>query len=224
MKTVQQEFDPEIDIDAIKEHPANPRKGDDRAVGESIARNGFFGAVLVQKSTGYVIAGNTRFRVMSEEGMATIPGFWVDCDDEVATRIMLADNRTSDLAFYDDEQLFELLKGLVESEGLDGTGYDRAAYELLLQSVESDAIVGGIRQGTFPEERIDAYNELDIRSLILPYEFSRYEPVANGLAMLRQMWGLDTNADVVERLVNEALEDTGAEGADIDSALDVGAG
>jgi hypothetical protein len=116
------------------------------------------------------------------------------------------------------------LKGLVESEGLDGTGYDRAAYELLLQSVESDAIVGGIRQGTFPEERIDAYNELDIRSLILPYEFSRYEPVANGLAMLRQMWGLDTNADVVERLVNEALEDMHAEGADLDSALDAGAG
>jgi hypothetical protein len=223
MKTVQQEFDPEIDIDAIKEHPNNPRKGDDRAVGESIARNGFFGAVLVQKSTGYVIAGNTRFRVMSEEGMATIPGFWVDCDDEVATRIMLADNRTSDLAFYDDEALFALLKTLVESEGLDGTGYDRAAYELLLQSVEADSIVGGIRQGVFPEERIDAYNELDIRSLILPYEFSRYEPVANGLATLRAAWGMDTNADVVEALVEEACGALNAERADIDPPVDAGA-
>lgn len=224
MREISQEYDPAIDIDTIKEHPDNPRKGDDKAVGESIARNGFFGGILIQKSTNYVIAGNTRYRVMSEEGQATIPGFWVDCDDETATRIMLADNRTSDLAFYDDEALFGLLRSLVDSEGLDGTGYDRAAYELLLQSMESDSIVGGIRQGVFPEERIDAYNELDIRSLILPYEFTRYEPVANGLADLRTAWGMDTNADVVERLVYEALEDIDAARADHDPTPDLGAG
>lgn len=215
MNQLEQEFDPAIDIDSIKQHPENPRRGDDRAVGESIARNGFFGAVLVQRSTGYIIAGNTRYRVMAEEGADTIPGFWIDCDDETATRILLADNRTSDLAFYDDEQLFGLLQQLVDSEGLDGSGYDRAAYELLLQSVESDRIVGGIRQGELTDERIDQYNELDIRSLILPYEFSRYEPVATGLATLRGAWGMETNADVVERLVAEALEDlhAGAHGA-----------
>jgi ParB-like chromosome segregation protein Spo0J len=224
VKQLDQEFDPAIDIDKVHEHPDNPRKGDDRAVGESISRNGFFGAVLVQRSTGNIIAGNTRFRVMREEGMDTIPGFWVDCDDETATRILLADNRTSDLAFYDDEALFGLLRTLVESEGLDGTGYDRAAYELLLQSVESDSIVGGIRQGVLPEERIDAFNELDIRSLILPYEFARYEPVASGLAMLRTAWSMDSNADVVERLVEEALEDLSAKGAEFDPSLDVGAG
>jgi len=211
MNIVDQEFDPAIPVDKIHQHPENPRRGDDQSVGESIARNGFFGAILVQRSTGAVIAGNTRYRVMVEEGHDTIPGFWVDADDETATRILLADNRTSDLAFYDDEALFGLLKGLVESEGLDGTGYDRAAYELLLQSVESDAIVGGIRQGVIPEDRIDAYNELDIRSLILPYEFARYEPVAQGLARLRALWGMDTNADVVERLVVEALEDADEE-------------
>jgi len=210
MNVVEQTFDEAIPVTAIREHPNNPRKGDDRAVGESISRNGFFGAILVQRSTNAVIAGNTRFRVMRDEGHETIPGFWVDCDDETATRILLADNRTSDLAFYDDEALFGLLKSLVESEGLSGTGYDRAAYELLLQSIEADEIVGGIRQGVLPEERIDQYNTLDIRSLILPYEFDRYEPVANGLASLRAMWDMDTNADVVERLVREALEDMDA--------------
>jgi len=223
MKVIDQVFDPEIDIDSIKEHPENPRKGDDRAVNESVERNGFFGGILIQKSSGYVIAGNTRYRVMSNEGAATIPGFWVDCDDETATRIMLADNRTSDLAFYDDEALFTLLRGLVDSEGLDGTGYDRAAYELLLQSMESDQIVGGIRQGVLPEERIDQFNALDIRSLILPYEFSRYEPVANGLATLRDAWLMDNNADVVERLVFEALEDLDAARAGGDPTPDAGA-
>lgn len=224
VKELQQEFDAHIDIDSIHEHPDNPRKGDDRAVGESIARNGFFGAVLVQRSTGNIIAGNTRYRVMRDEGRDFIPGFWLDCDDETATRILLADNRTSDLAFYDDDQLFELLRSLVESEGLDGTGYDRAAYELLLQSVESDAIVGGIRQGVYPEERIDQYNALDIRSLILPYEFVRYEVVANDLARLRNIWAMESNADVVERLAHEALEDLVATGAELDTPLDAQAG
>lgn len=206
MNVLEQEFDGAIPVDAIHEHPDNPRKGDDKTVGQSIARNGFFGAVLVQRSTGNIIAGNTRYRVMRDEGHATIPGFWIDTDDETATRILLADNRTSDLAFYDDEQLFELLHQLVEADGLDGTGYDRAAYELLLQSVEANDIVGGIRQGMTVEDRIDEYNQLDIRSIILPYESLRYEVVASGLAQLRDRWDMDTNADVVEQLITEALE------------------
>jgi len=224
MEVLSQAYDPEVEVFSIRQHPQNPRRGDDRIVSQSIENNGFYGAIIVQKSTGYILAGNTRYRAAIAEGSKTVPAFIVDCDDEVATRILLADNRTSDLAFYDDEQLFTLLKGLVESEGLDGTGYDRAAYELLLQSVESDAIVGGIRQGIVPEERIDAYNELDIRSLILPYDFSRYEPVANGLAQLRSYWGLDSNADVVERLVFEALEDMGATGAGFDPTADAATG
>jgi ParB/Sulfiredoxin domain len=205
MNLIEQEFDAAIDIDKIQQHPDNPRRGDDKAVGESIARNGFFGAILVHRSTGNVIAGNTRFRVMVEEGHETLPGFWVDCDDETAKRILLADNRTSDLAFYDDQQLFGLLKSLVDSEGLTGTGYDRAAYELLLQSIESDEIVGGIRQGLPPEERIDSYNELDVRSLILPYEGETYERVAYAFAQLREAWELETNAEVADRLVTEAV-------------------
>ncbi|RPI07880.1 MAG: hypothetical protein EHM63_07105, partial [Actinobacteria bacterium] len=128
MDVIKQEFDPEVDVSAIQQHPRNPRKGDDASVRESMEHNDFFGAILVQRSTGYVIAGNTRYRVMKADGETTIPAFWVDFDDETAMRIMLADNRTSDLAFYDDEQLFGLLRDLNNSEGLDGTGYDRSAY------------------------------------------------------------------------------------------------
>jgi hypothetical protein len=204
MNIIEQTFDGSIPIDAIHEHPDNPRRGDDRTVGESMARSGFFGAILIHAKTGNIIAGNTRYRVMRDEGAETIPGFWVECDDDTATRIMLADNRTSDLAFYDDEQLFGLLQQLVDADGLEGTGYDRAAYELLLQSVEASEIVGGIRQGMTPDDRIDEYNQLDIRSIILPYEALRYEIVAAGLARLRDRTGLDTNADVVEMLVIEA--------------------
>lgn len=207
MEVIKQEFDPEVPVDTIQQHPNNPRRGDDRVVSQSIEHNGFFGAILVQRSTGNILAGNTRYRSLLAQGATTVPAFWIDCDDEVATRILLADNRTSDLAFYDDEQLFALLQHLNDSEGLDGTGYDRAAYELLLQSTEADRIVGGIRQGVEPEERIDAYNDLDIRSLILPYDSEDYEIVAGGMARLRDLLRYESNADLVKALVEEKLEE-----------------
>ncbi len=206
MNTITQEYDPSIQMGKIIEHPDNPRRGDEEAVRQSIDRNDFFGAILVQRSTGYIIAGNTRYRVLRSEGAKTIPGFWIDCDDETALRILLADNRTSDLAFYDDKELFDLLQQLIDSEGLEGTGYDRAAYELLLQSIEADAIVGGVRQGLAADDRIDAYNELDIRSIVLPYEAETYERVAEMFSKVRYATGLETNADVVMKLLTEALE------------------
>lgn len=137
MRTIAQEFDPAIPLDKLYEHPKNPRRGNDAAVAESIEHNGFFGAVLVQRSSGYVLAGNTRLRVARREGEKTIPGFWLDVDDAEAERILLADNRMSDLAFYDDRALVELLEGLHESEmGLIGTGYTDDQLALMLDAQE----------------------------------------------------------------------------------------
>ena len=39
----------------MKPHPDNPRVHDEDALDESLEANGFYGAVLVQKSTGHVI-------------------------------------------------------------------------------------------------------------------------------------------------------------------------
>jgi site-specific DNA-methyltransferase (adenine-specific) len=107
---ISQSFDAEIPISKLREHPDNPRRGRDDAVGASIEATGFFGAVIVHKRTRRVLAGNTRYRTMKAKGATTIPGFWVTCDDATAKRIMLADNRTSDLAAYDDDLLALLLQ------------------------------------------------------------------------------------------------------------------
>lgn len=202
-----------VPIDEIKPWPENPRSGDLGALVESIQKNGFYGAVVVQRSTNYVLAGNHRLAALTQMGEDQIPVVWVDVDDTEAARLALADNRTSDLAFYDDEALFALLDHLVSVDSLEGTGYDRAAYELLLQGVESDGagVVGGVRQGMTPEDRIDSYNALDIRSLILPYEASIYEEIAGGLAQLRRALDLESNAEVVAELVRSALNDVEVE-------------
>lgn len=203
---VDQVYDPAIPVADLIEHPDNPRRGDDSAVAQSVEANGFFGALLIHKETGHVLAGNTRLRTMRAAGETTVPGFWVDCDEATAKRILLADNRVSDLAYYEDTQLLALLESIHDEQGsLVGTGYDQPAFELLLQSAAAEDIMGGVRQGATPEDRLEQYESADIRSIILPFAHDDYEAVVEGLAALRSTLGLDTNAEVIVRLVTEAV-------------------
>lgn len=132
MDVAAQTFDPAIDVEAIREHPENPNVGDDERVGDSIDQLGFFGAILVQSSTGRIMAGNTRYRAARERGAETVPGFWLDVDDDTARRIMLYDNRSRDFAVYDDAKLVDLLNSLALTDvGLVATGFDAADLDSL---------------------------------------------------------------------------------------------
>ncbi len=112
-------------IDAVKPHPRNPREGDIGAIHQSIQANGFYGAIIAQKSTGHILAGNHRWQAARQAKAKTIPVTWLDIDDDHALRILLADNRTNDLATYNDDALATILKELHEATGtLAGTGYD----------------------------------------------------------------------------------------------------
>lgn len=62
-----------VSIDAIRPYPRNPNEGDRDMVLESIEANDFYGACLVQKSTGYIIAGKTRHASAVDAGLTTIP-------------------------------------------------------------------------------------------------------------------------------------------------------
>lgn len=112
-------------LDAVKPHPKNPRRGDTVAICESIVHNGFYGAVIAQRSTGFILAGNHRYKSARDTGAEKIPVIWVECDDDEALRILLADNRTNDLAEYDTEALNRVVAEVLEATGsLEGTGYD----------------------------------------------------------------------------------------------------
>lgn len=124
-RVADQEFDPAITVSGISEHPKNYNQGDIGAISESMDAHGFFGALIVQRSTGYVIAGNHRLRTAAMKGAETVPGFWLECDDDEAERILAVDNRTARLATFDDAALLDLLVGIATRSGdLKGTGYD----------------------------------------------------------------------------------------------------
>lgn len=129
-----------VPVQDLTPHPKNPRQGDVGAIHQSIEANGFYGVVIAQKSTGRVLAGNHRLLAAKHAGAKTVPVTWVDVDDATALRILIADNRTNDLASYDNAALAELLQGVLADAGtLEGTGYDGDALDELLYSLGLDA-------------------------------------------------------------------------------------
>jgi hypothetical protein len=129
-----QEFDAETPIDSLHEHPSNPNLGDVGAIAESLDQHGFYGAVLVQASTGRIVAGNHRYRAAKAKGAATLPAFKLDIDDDEAERILAIDNRTTHLATMDEGKLIDLLQTAKKNpRGLAGTGYPEDALAALLR-------------------------------------------------------------------------------------------
>lgn len=136
---MKQTFRARYPLADLREHPDNPRIGDESAIGESIDALGFYGAVIVQESTGYIIAGNHRSRVQRDRGAKFVPAILLDVDDDTARRIMLADNRTSDLATNDAELLLAaLMRASSTPDELAGTGYsDRDLAEMIAASEDA---------------------------------------------------------------------------------------
>jgi len=114
-----------IPLADLSPHPMNPRRGNVAMLVESLQENRQYAPIVVNKGskTGRrdeILAGHHLVLAAAELGWPDIKAVYVDEDEEGARRILLADNRSSDLAGYDDRLLAELLSSL---ERLDGTGF-----------------------------------------------------------------------------------------------------
>lgn len=123
-----------VPIDQVRQHPDNPNNGDDENLVESIQVNGFVTAITADANTGYIVAGNTRYRALHALGATHIPVIWEDrWDDTGAKRYMIGDNASSRRAIMDQAQFLALLGELAESErGLVGTSVTDSEYEKML--------------------------------------------------------------------------------------------
>lgn len=140
-----------VPIDSLKQHPRNPRRGDVEAILKSIESNGFFDPIGVQKSTGYIIDGNHRWLAAKRAGMDSVPVVMLDVDDETAIRILLASNRTNDIAAYDESVLAELLKEAESyNDGLIGTGYTLNDVDRIVQGIAG--IENDLKNETAPDQ------------------------------------------------------------------------
>jgi len=123
-----------VPIDDVQPFPGNARIGDRPGIVVSLEENGQFDSLIVQKSTGHIIAGNNTWHAAKEAGMTEISVDYIDVDDERARRMNLVHNRLNDKAQYDDRLLLEMLASL---DDLDGTGYDPGDLEALAKSLET---------------------------------------------------------------------------------------
>lgn len=143
-----QEFDPAIPVEAISEHPRNPNQGDVGAIHQSMAAHGFVGAILVQRSTGYVIDGNHTYRTAVGQGATHVPGFYVDVDDDEALGILMDKNHTARLG-ADDLALAAALLMDLRSRGNMPATYDDDDLQQIMEDLN----------GPNPPEEFPEYGE-----------------------------------------------------------------
>jgi DNA modification methylase len=123
----------DVDIDHVLPHPRNPNKGDLAAIDESINATGFYGRIVVNQRTGFIVSGNHRYKVLKAK----------DVDAETELSILARDNRLTRLGEDDPEILLSILRELEETDaGLVGTGYTHDninELDALLKDLEEDS-------------------------------------------------------------------------------------
>ncbi len=123
-------------IDSVQPHPRNVRQGDVGAIATSLEINGQYRPIVVHKTTSNILAGNHTYKAAVSLGWTEIAITFVDCTDDEALKILLADNKANDLASYDDSALADLLQDLVGGAGLDGTLYELSDLDDLIALLE----------------------------------------------------------------------------------------
>lgn len=122
-----------IPIDSVKPHPRNARQGDVGAVIESFREHGQYQPIIVQKQGMKIVVGNHRWKAAKALGWDSIAAQVLDLTDVQAKKMLLVDNRTSDLATYDDAVLVDLLSSL---PSLTGTGFDSEDLDRMTQFLD----------------------------------------------------------------------------------------
>ena len=120
-------------IDNFIPHPRNVREGDIGAISVSLEAHGQYRPIIVQKSTNHIVAGNHTWKAAKSLGWTQVAVQILDIDDDKALRILLADNRSTDLASYDEHALAELLSEFGRSFDMSGLLWDQDDLDDLLR-------------------------------------------------------------------------------------------
>lgn len=135
-----------VDVKSLNMFHKNPRVGNVDKIAESLAKNGQFKPIVVNVGThtkrpNEILAGNHTWLGTKRNGDTLILAAFVDVDEDTATRINIADNKTADEGSYDDTILAELLATLPDAIG---TGYTQDELDDLISSIEvPDVDLGG---------------------------------------------------------------------------------
>lgn len=170
------------------------------------------GELVVQPGT---VPGMEVAKSGPAKGMLLVPTHYRDVDDDVALRILLADNRTGDLAAYDEPQLLQLLVqieqggelvGAEPGEVFAGTGYTPEDAEQLRIGLEVAPVEPW---NNTPEHNLERYLATDLRQITVIMESAEYGPVIDAMLAIQKREEMETNKDVFLHLLR--LDPAGAD-------------
>lgn len=126
-----------VPIGDLREDPENARRHPERNLDEirkSLVKFGQRLPIVVQRAGMVVRAGNGRLTVARQLGWTHLAAVICDDDDALAKAFGLMDNRSAELAEWDEEQLAKLLGEIrVDPALLDVTGFTIPEVEGLLK-------------------------------------------------------------------------------------------
>lgn len=131
-------------VDQVRQHPMNPNNGDVDVVIEAIQTNGFADAIGVDRKTGFILEGHTRYAAVLALGGEEIPVVWLDFETEDAALLhLLMHNRSNRLGKDDLGMLEQALTHLEEAHGsLLGTGFTSDYLEAIHEALSGPLDLG----------------------------------------------------------------------------------
>ena len=153
-----------VSISSLQGYPTNPRRGDIDAIAQSLKAHGQYRPIVVQYGTNFILAGNHTYKAAKKLGWKKIKITYLEVDEETARKIVLADNRLTDLASYNEPLLKNLLSALPELEGTGFTQSEVDTLDRLISGKDKESIGGDKPLPSDPEVKISAWRftvELD---------------------------------------------------------------
>jgi hypothetical protein len=222
-------------LKSLKTDPKNAREHSERnisAVANSLNEFGQRKPIVVNKKNKVIEAGNGTFEAAKSLGWTHLAAVFGEDDEETAIGYALADNRTAELATWNDEILGELLQSISDNESVTiATGFtDDEIAELCSVATEdmtpSDDLVSQITapesgSGEAPATPAEAgegsgdsgddYDDEDVsathvRMVQLFFNSETIDPFMNKIMALRGKFETDNVTDTVAKAVEAQHE------------------
>lgn len=183
----------------------------DERTGKLVGGHGRVEALRSMKDAGE--APPEGVQVVGENGEWAVPVIlgWASRDDAEAEAAIIALNQHTVVGGWDTATLATMLDEL-EATGfdLDALGFDDDALDDLRAQLEEAQFRDhresskGARTEPTLDERLEDYKGKAIRSIILDYALEDYERVVKNARALREHHGIESNAELVAKLLDDA--------------------
>ena len=199
-----------VSVDAIKPYPKNPRRGNVKLIAESLAEYGQYKPITVNKATNEILVGNHTYAAAKSLGWKEIDVTYVEVDEATAAKIVLIDNRASDLSAYDNNALLELLERL---DSLEHTGYGDDEFDDVLARIEEEK-TPSVKEAITDKPSLneiagqieglaERYKAVDTKVFMVELENHVYIWTIEQLAKQRLKTGAQSNSDALVKLLEE---------------------